>query len=218
MAGVLKIQNFCDMKKFEEIMGNWAKCTGLAAVAEDEEGRQLCECYAGSKPAKGISANSLQNMFEIPVTLEDGTELGSIKGGWMPADEDEMKTKYGRGSQMDAPANLLGDVVNLFVRTSYFSNVNSVLLKELREGIAEATAEIDTANENTKKISGYSSRQRILALNASIEAARAGDAGRGFAVVANEVQNLAKGMDVASTEIVTSLEKVAKTIHSLNRE
>lgn len=219
MAGVLKIQDFCDMKKFEEIMGNWAKSTGLAAVAVDADGRQFCECCSGSKPAKGISVSSLQNLFEIPITLEDGTELGTVKGGIMGADDsDDAKARFGRGTQMDAPANLLGDVINLFVRTSYFSNVNSVLLQELKAGIAEATAEIDVANENTKKISGYSSRQRILALNASIEAARAGDAGRGFAVVANEVQNLAKGMDVASTEIVTSLEKVAKTIHSLNRE
>ena len=219
MAGNLKIQSFCDMKKLEEIMDNWAKSTGLAAIASDPEGRTICEC-GSNKSAKGsLPSGSFQNDFEISIELEDGTELGSVKGGLPVTAEDDTKAKNSpKVLQIEASGKLLGDVVNLFVRTSYFSNVNSVLLKELKDGIIEATAEIDIANENTKKIAGYSSRQRILALNASIEAARAGDAGRGFAVVANEVQNLAKGMDVASTEIVTSLEKVAKTIHSLNHE
>ena len=34
----MKIQDFTDMKKFEEIMQNWAKATGLATVAVDADG------------------------------------------------------------------------------------------------------------------------------------------------------------------------------------
>lgn len=35
----MRIQDFCDMKKFEEIMSNWAKSTGLATVAVGDDGK-----------------------------------------------------------------------------------------------------------------------------------------------------------------------------------
>ena len=71
--------------------------------------------------------------------------------------------------------------------------------------------------ECTRQIEGFSNKQRILSLNASIEAARAGDAGRGFAVVASEVQKLADNMTSASKNIKTRLEQLSSTIHELNQ-
>ena len=42
---MLKIQDFCDMKRFEEIMNNWAKSTGLATVAVGADGQYISDCY-----------------------------------------------------------------------------------------------------------------------------------------------------------------------------
>ena len=77
---------------------------------------------------------------------------------------------------------------------------------------------LQTANDKVKQIDGFSKRQNILALNASIEAARVGDAGRGFAVVAVEVQKLAKGMGEASSDINKAIKEVTQTITSLDKE
>ena len=41
----MRIQDFTDMHKFEEIMQNWAKATGLATVAVDIDGTYLSDCY-----------------------------------------------------------------------------------------------------------------------------------------------------------------------------
>lgn len=41
----MRIQDFADMTKFEEIMSNWAKATGLATVAVGAEGEYISECY-----------------------------------------------------------------------------------------------------------------------------------------------------------------------------
>lgn len=73
------------------------------------------------------------------------------------------------------------------------------------------------SNENTHQIEAYSSRQKILALNASIEAARSGEAGKGFAVVAQEVQKLAQGMTTTSVNIKNALKEVTDTIMQLKQ-
>lgn len=41
----MKIQDFCDMNKFEQIMKNWANSTGLATVAVDADGKYISDCY-----------------------------------------------------------------------------------------------------------------------------------------------------------------------------
>jgi methyl-accepting chemotaxis protein len=62
-----------------------------------------------------------------------------------------------------------------------------------------------------------SKQTRMLAFNASIEAARAGAAGRGFAVVASEVKNLSLLSDKAAVQIGTGIEKLEQVVQaSLN--
>ncbi|SCC93398.1 Methyl-accepting chemotaxis sensory transducer [Thiomonas sp. X19] len=55
----------------------------------------------------------------------------------------------------------------------------------------------------------------LLALNAAIEAARAGEAGRGFAVVADEVRNLARQVQDATVRIETNTETMAGQVHRI---
>ncbi len=257
----MKIEEFCDMKKFEEIMSNWAKSTGLATVAVGADGNYISECYnftdfcikytrGSAEGCRRCEKNDREGVgiypchaglmdFGIPITLDDGTVLGSIIGGQvLPENPDEdkfratarelgidedryiealKKVNVKTKEEIEASANLLGDVINMYVRASYATKLNGSLLKELREGINKAAEQIVTANDNTKQIELYSGRQKILALNASIEAARAGEAGRGFAVVAEEVQKLAQGMAVTSSNIKVALDDVTKTIMALNK-
>lgn len=42
---MIRIEDFCDMKKFEDIMKNWAMSTGLATVAVGADGKYISECY-----------------------------------------------------------------------------------------------------------------------------------------------------------------------------
>jgi len=76
------------------------------------------------------------------------------------------------------------------------------------ESLGNVSADISTIVE---MIANIAEQTDLLALNASIEAARAGDAGRGFAVVAGEVKNLAQ-------ETSQATEKISGQIKNLQRE
>ena len=213
----MRIQDFCDMKKFEEIMSNWAKSTGLATVAVGDDGKYISECYNFTDFCIKLTRGSNEGRRRCEKCDREGKgadEIGVDQDKYIEAlGKVNVKTR----EEIEAAANLLGDVINMYVRACYSSARSERILDNLKNGIKEAAEQIEVANDNTKQIESFGHKQKILALNASIEAARAGEAGKGFAVVAEEVQKLAQGMSVVSVNIRKALDEVTQTINKLNQ-
>lgn len=111
-------------------------------------------------------------------------------------------------------------------RDAVSTTVNGI--EQIREIIRETEKRIKRLGERSQEITGavnlintIAERTHILALNASMHAASAGEAGRGFAVVADEVQRLAENSREATSDIASMVNAIrmetADTVNTMNR-
>jgi len=92
-------------------------------------------------------------------------------------------------------------------------------MHNIRHSVRETMKQVRFLDENSARIgeisdfiAEISNRTNLLALNASLEAARAGEAGRGFSIVAEEIRNLAESTNTSAEEISKLIEGIQNSI------
>lgn len=149
--------------------------------------------------ARGQTREAVDNLVVrfagINQRLGGTVELASASGGGaMVRMIDESRT------QLDGIVRALEQVLH----------ARELLLHEI-EGLGEFNAELQKMAADVAQIAGQTN---LLALNAAIEAARAGEAGRGFAVVADEVRKLSNMSGDTGKRIATKIESINHTIEA----
>ncbi|MGI1679183.1 MAG: methyl-accepting chemotaxis protein [Cellvibrionaceae bacterium] len=93
-------------------------------------------------------------------------------------------------------------------------------MSEISNALTQLTTDASAVTDMLNVTRGISEQTNLLALNAAIEAARAGEAGRGFAVVADEVRTLSQRTNSSTEDIQNVLERlnqsVSRTIKSMD--
>ena len=112
-------------------------------------------------------------------------------------------------SRVNGIKNHLNDILK------HTENVKGDISAKIEQALKDITV-VEKITDLTSAIMEISSQTNLLSLNASIEAARAGDAGRGFAVVATEIGSLANQSQQTVGEIQRITESVMTAVHNLS--
>ena len=171
--------------------------------------------------ANSTSTNQIRQVMDdlssTAVTLADNVQSVNAKvnemGDNMSAINSEAVTLNDNSDKMNRAGQNLSESMTLVLTSSHTA---SDIIAQLIEQVNETNKAIASINEAVELISDITSQTNLLSLNASIEAARAGQAGRGFAVVASEIKQLAdkssQGADSIKNMADNILEKSNRSV------
>ncbi|MFW5733968.1 MAG: methyl-accepting chemotaxis protein [Oceanidesulfovibrio sp.] len=184
-------QNQESMKRIERVNDEIVQATAGIASAADQMAEQFKMITAGAEEQSNRAGETATAMEEMNATVLEVAQSAS----------DAAEQAGSARERAEAGA----DVVNQAVVS--IDEVRKQALA-LKDSMDELGGQVEGIGKVMAVINDIADQTNLLALNAAIEAARAGEAGRGFAVVADEVRKLAEKTMSATNEVGSAIREI----------
>jgi len=176
----------------------------------------LSNIVSNVKSATDTLASNSLNLSAAITQIADNSRNQSSQATQAAAATEELNTSFMDVARNSANAaesaqktsNLAAKGGEVVSRTINGMNIIFKSVKESANNIEKLGNSSQKIGEIVKVINDIAGQTNLLALNAAIEAARAGEQGRGFAVVADEVRKLAEKTTSATKEIVEMIQSI----------
>lgn len=212
--------------------------TGIDAAIAVWDRNGVLQSFFGAKAFNlhleiGFQADKADKMFEamrtgkvlfnkIPKEVFGAAVEGSITPIFEGREVVGAVTFVTSSEEKEAVMKNTNDLIHSVNQTEQYIVSITKGTKELAENMSQVQAitetvkaQVEEANQVVAEIQKNANYSNILALNASIESARAGQAGRGFAVVSDEMGKFAKMSGEAATRINKNLAEIVKSLNEV---